>query len=190
MDFFAKSKHLSTWQPHLGHLLCRFRLVTWLLQFLHMNDIACSPFLNAFSNGCGCFISLYHNFVNISTVSQVRIYPKCRCIYGFANKFWTVGATIVARGRSMNAPTLWRFESVYRPEMVEMHLQNFEKLQSRKKRRNLSKSQLVFCACRPLDSLFCGKATAGYPPFESFHLISQNKRPPYGGLLFCDVCPI
>ena len=32
---------------------------------------------------------------------------------------------MVARGRSMNAPTVWRFESVYRPEM---HLQNFEKL--------------------------------------------------------------
>ena len=32
---------------------------------------------------------------------------------------------MVARGRSMNAPTLWRFESVYRHKMPEIHLQNF-----------------------------------------------------------------
>ena len=45
-------------------------------------------------------------------------------------------------GESISKNAFRRFESVYRPEMPEMHLQNFEKLQSRKKRRNLSKSSL------------------------------------------------
>ena len=132
MDFFAKSKHLSTWQPHLGHLLCRFRLVTWLLQFLHMNDIACSPFLNAFSNGCGCFISLYHNFVNISSVSQVRICPRTRKARKASTKF-------IRRTRF-----------------------------SAEKPRRL-------------------KSPAGAFPRAAFRVlpsISQNKRPPCGGLLF------
>ena len=48
----------------------------------------------------------------------VQICPKCRCIYGFVNNFIIVGATAVqarpiARGRSMNAPTVWRFEYVH-----------------------------------------------------------------------------
>ena len=34
-------------------------------------------------------IICYHNFTNISTLSQVQICPKCLCIYGFVNKFWT-----------------------------------------------------------------------------------------------------
>ena len=48
----------------------------------------------------------------------VRIHPQ----------FWCCGESI-----SKNA--FRRFESVYRPEMPEMHLQNFEKLQSRKKHK-------------------------------------------------------
>ena len=43
-------------------------------------------------------------------------------------------------GEAISKNAFRRFESVYRPEMPEMHLQNFKKLQSRKKRRNLSKS--------------------------------------------------
>ena len=45
-------------------------------------------------------------------------------------RFWLCGESI-----SQNA--FRRCESGYRPEMPEMHLQNFEKLQSRKSGRNL-----------------------------------------------------
>ena len=38
-------------------------------------------------------------------------------------------------GESISKNAFRRFESVYRPKMHEMHLQNFEKLQSQKKRR-------------------------------------------------------
>ena len=41
-------------------------------------------------------------------------------------------------GESISKNAFRWFESVYRPEMPEMHLQNFEKLQSRKKRRKFS----------------------------------------------------
>ena len=68
-------------------------------------------------------------------------------------------SSAVARGRSMNAPTLWRFESGYRPET---HLQNSEKLQSPKiappfrhrrpyirLRRNFPRPSPCKRACRP-----------------------------------------
>jgi len=52
----------------------------------------------------------------------------------------------------------------------------------------ISRNLRFFCSCHPLDSLFCGKATAGKSPFRAFSgpafrvlpFISQNKRPPRG----------
>ena len=52
------------------------------------------------------------------------------------------------RGESISINAFRWFESGYRFEKPKMHLQNFENFQSRKKRRNLSKSPffLRFCA--------------------------------------------
>ena len=86
----------------------------------------------------------------------VQICPKCLCIYGFVNKFWT--GRIFERLQKVcggsNLSTVLLLRGIYIKKCIslvriclqtrndaqsaEMHLQNFEKLQSRK----------VFVICR------------------------------------------
>ena len=60
---------------------------------------------------------------------------------------------------------MWRFESGYRPEMPEMHLQNFEKLQSRKKReKSLEISAFLVFSCLHLNQTRIMAGVAGFGP--------------------------
>ena len=60
---------------------------------------------------------------------------------------------MVARGRSMNAPTLCRFESGYRPEMPEMHLQNSKNFRVEKSGEIIVGSRIFKSASGFEDSL-------------------------------------
>ena len=117
--------------------------------------------------------------------AAVQICPKLLCIYSFVNKFERggfskgFGKCVAVRicpqfwccRESISKNAFRWFESVYRPEMPEMHLQNFEKLQSRKKRRNLSKSPLII-----LLLVFCG-VDRGYKNLFNFQTIIQQRFP-------------
>ena len=96
-------------------------------------------------------------------------------------------------GESISKNAFRWFESVYRPEMTEMHLQNFEKLHSRKKRRNLSKSPLLVCS-PPVGLAFLRKSHGGKKPIQGFFRtrlsspsIYEPKQKTTVGVVFCFV---
>ena len=68
-------------------------------------------------------------------------------------------------GEPISKNAFRRFESVYKPEMPEMHLQNFEKLQSRKKaEKSLEISVFLLFSCLHLNQTLVMAGIAGFEP--------------------------
>ena len=129
----------------------------------------------------------------------VQICPKCRCIYGFVNVFIGWGDLRSPTGVHRTPLRLWRFESIHSFASGGIYIKKCISpvricLQTRNARNASTKlwktlSHAVrrtrFSAEKPRR---LKSPTRAFPraAFRVLPSISQNKRPPCGGLLFCE----